>query len=43
MSLLMKFGSIDNIKKATLDELLETESIDTKAANSVLEYFRNTK
>ena len=43
MSLLMKFGSIDNIKKATLDELLETESIDTKAANSILEYFKNTK
>lgn len=43
MALLMKFGSIDNIKKATLDELLETESIDTKAANSIFTYFRNTK
>lgn len=43
MALLMKFGSIDNIKKATLDELLETESIDNKAANSIFTYFRNTK
>ena len=40
MSLLMKFGSIDNIKKATLEELLETESIDNKAANSILTYFK---
>ena len=36
IALLMKFGSIDNIKKATLEELLETESIDKKAANSIL-------
>ncbi|MFW2489336.1 excinuclease ABC subunit UvrC [Clostridium chromiireducens] len=43
MALLMKFGSIDNIKKATLDELLETESIDNKAANSIFTYFRDTK
>lgn len=40
MSLLMKFGSIDNIKKATLSELMETESIDSKAANSILSYFK---
>lgn len=40
MALLMKFGSIDNIKKATLQELLETESIDNKAANSILTYFK---
>ncbi|EHJ02289.1 UvrABC system protein C [Clostridium sp. DL-VIII] len=40
MALLMKFGSIDNIKKATLGELMETESIDSKAANSILSYFK---
>lgn len=40
MSLLMKFGSIDNIKKATLEELLETESIDNKAASSIMAYFK---
>ncbi len=41
MALLMKFGSIDNIKKATKEELLETESIDNKAAVSILTYFKN--
>lgn len=41
MALLMKFGSIDNIKKATLEELLETESIDNKAASSIFTYFRS--
>lgn len=40
MALLMKFGSIDNIKKASFKELLETESIDNKAANSILTYFK---
>ena len=43
MALLVKFGSIDNIKKATLEELLETESIDNKAANSIFTYFRHIK
>lgn len=43
MALLVKFGSIDNIKKATLEELLETESIDNKAANSTFTYFRHMK
>ncbi|MBW6411431.1 excinuclease ABC subunit UvrC [Clostridium weizhouense] len=42
-SLLMKFGSIDNIKKATLEELLETESIDNKSANSILSYFKKNE
>ena len=41
MALLMKFGSIDNIKKATVGELLETESIDNKAATSIMAYFKN--
>ena len=43
MALLMKFGSIDNIKKATLEELLETESIDNKAANSIFTYFKKNE
>jgi excinuclease ABC subunit C len=43
MALLVKFGSIDNVKKATLEELLETDSIDNKAANSIFAYFRNIK
>ena len=43
MALLVKFGSIDNIKKAKLEELLETESIDNKAANSIFTYFSNIK
>lgn len=38
-SLLMKFGSVENIKKATFEELLDTESIDKKAARSIIDYF----
>jgi excinuclease ABC subunit C len=38
-NLLMKFGSVENIKNATLDELLETPSIDKKAAQSIRDYF----
>jgi excinuclease ABC subunit C len=43
IALIVKFGSIDNIKKAKLEELLETESIDNKAANSIFTYFRHMK
>ncbi|MBB6713144.1 excinuclease ABC subunit UvrC [Clostridium gasigenes] len=38
-SLLIKFGSVDNIKNANLQELLETPSIDKKAAESIVRYF----
>lgn len=38
-NLLMKFGSIDNIKVASLEELMETPSIDRKSAESILDYF----
>ncbi len=38
-ALLMKFGSVDNIKNANLEELLETPSIDKKAAESIVSYF----
>ncbi|KYH28484.1 MULTISPECIES: excinuclease ABC subunit UvrC [Clostridium] len=42
-ALLQKFGSIDNIKKATYEELLETESINEKAAQSIIDYFNKCK
>ena len=38
-NLLMKFGSVENIRKANFEELLETDSIDKKAAQSIIEYF----
>ncbi|MDD3224240.1 MAG: excinuclease ABC subunit UvrC [Clostridium sp.] len=38
--LLKKFKSIDNIKKASYDELINTEAIDKKAAVSVIDYFK---
>lgn len=38
-NLLMKFGSVENIKNATINELLETPSIDKKAAQSIKDYF----
>jgi len=37
--LLRKFESIENIKNATLEELLETPSIDRRAAESIRQYF----
>lgn len=37
--LLKKFGSIDNIKKASYEELISTDSIDERAAKSILDYF----
>ena len=41
--LLMKFGSVEKVKEATLEELLETPSIDRKSAQSILDYFNNGK
>ena len=38
-ALLMKFGSVDNIKKASMQELLETQTIDKKSAESIYNYF----
>jgi excinuclease ABC subunit C len=37
--LLMKFGNVENIKNATFEELLSTPSIDSKAAQSIVEFF----
>lgn len=42
-ALLMKFGSVDNIKSATLDQLLETPSINNKAAESIYKYFNGNE
>jgi len=41
--LLKRFGSIDNIKIASRAELMDTSSIDSKAAESVIDYFKNSK
>ena len=38
-ALLMKFGSVDNIKKATIEELLDTQARDKKSAQSIYNYF----
>ena len=42
-ALLMKFGSVDNIKSATLDQLLETPSINNKAEESIYKYFNGNE
>jgi excinuclease ABC subunit C len=39
--LLKKFGSIESIKNAKVEELLETPAIDKRAAQSIFDYFRN--
>ncbi|MBR3199711.1 MAG: excinuclease ABC subunit UvrC [Mogibacterium sp.] len=39
--LLNKFGSIKAIKNATYEELLEVDGMNSKAAESILEYFAN--
>lgn len=38
--LLKKFGSVDNIRKATYEELISTPSMDKSSSESVLEYFK---
>ena len=40
VELLKKFGSVENIKKASLEELCETPTISKKAAESIIEYFK---
>ena len=42
-ALLMKFGSVDNIKNATLEQLLETSRINNKAAESIYQYFNGNE
>ncbi|OPJ65115.1 excinuclease ABC subunit UvrC [Clostridium oryzae] len=41
--LLKKFGSVNNIKDATFEELTETPSIDRKAAESIINFFTSSK
>ena len=41
--LLKKFGSIDNVKGASVKELMDTPSMDSKSAECVIEYFKNNK
>ena len=41
--LLKKFGSVENIKNASKEELIDTPSMDSKAAESVIEYFKKSK
>jgi excinuclease ABC subunit C len=43
VALLKKFGSVENIKNASLEELLETTSIDKRAAESIKNYFSSQK
>lgn len=42
-ALLMKFGSVDKIKSASLKELLDTPSIDRKAAESIVKFFNKSE
>lgn len=42
-ALLMKFGSVDKIKSASLEELLDTPSIDRKAAESIVKFFNKSE
>ena len=39
VELLKKFGSVENIKNASMEELLETSSIDKRAAESIRNFF----
>jgi excinuclease ABC subunit C len=43
IELLKKFGSVENIKKASVKELMETPSISKKAAEGLCEYFKGKK
>ncbi|MDS0526229.1 excinuclease ABC subunit UvrC [Clostridium sp. SHJSY1] len=38
--LLKKFGSVENIKKAKIEELMDTPGIDRRTAESIVSYFK---
>ena len=38
-----KFGTLENLKNATFDELIQIEDIGEVVANSILDYFKNEK
>ena len=40
-ALLIKFGSVEKIKNATVEELLDTPSIDKNTAENIRNYFNN--
>ncbi|MEG0133214.1 MAG: excinuclease ABC subunit UvrC [Clostridium sp.] len=41
--LLKKFGSIENIRKASYEELISTPSMDGKSSQSIIDYFSKNK
>lgn len=41
--LLKRFGNIESIKAASYEELLKTNSIDSKAAQSIINFFKESK
>ena len=41
--LIMKFKRMENIEKATIEELLDTQSITSKDAENIKAYFENVK
>lgn len=43
LSLLKKFGSIENIRNAEIDDLKNTEGMNLKSAQEVYNFFRNIK
>ena len=43
LALLTKYGNIDKIKEAQVDELAEVDSMDLKSAENVYNYFRTKK
>ena len=36
-----KFGTVENLKRATKEELLETDGIREKKAEAIINYFKN--
>lgn len=40
-ALIMHFGSIDNIKNASIEELVNVKGISVSVANNIIEYFKN--
>ena len=43
MDLLQKFGSVENIKKASFEEIMEVSSMDKKSTECLVEYFKGKK
>lgn len=43
IALLKKFGSVNNIKEATFNELMEVNGMNKKSCESIIEYFKGKK